>query len=64
MKAITAHKTDREVSGYTAATDQVRLSDQAMEALAASPKAIPRLNMRPGLRESRDFHPQRQNFYA
>lgn len=32
IKAITGHKTDREVSRYTAAADQVRLADQAMAA--------------------------------
>lgn len=36
IKAITGHKTDREVSRYTAAADQVRLSDQAMDALNSS----------------------------
>ena len=30
IKAITGHKTDKEVSRYTAAADQVRLADQAM----------------------------------
>jgi integrase len=33
IKAITGHKTDKEVSVYTAAADQIRLSDQAMAAL-------------------------------
>lgn len=33
IKAITGHKTDKEVSLYTAAADQIRLSDQAMAAL-------------------------------
>lgn len=32
IKAITGHKTDREVSRYTAAADQVRLAEQAMAA--------------------------------
>lgn len=32
IKAITSHKTDREVSRYTAAADQERLTDQAMAA--------------------------------
>jgi len=32
IKAITGHKTDKEVSRYTAAADQVRLADQAMAA--------------------------------
>lgn len=32
IKAITGHRTDREVSRYTAAADQVRLADQAMKA--------------------------------
>jgi hypothetical protein len=36
IKAITGHKTDREVSRYTAAADQVRLSDQAMAALSTN----------------------------
>lgn len=36
IKAITGHKTDREVSRYTAAADQIRLSDQAMDALGSS----------------------------
>lgn len=33
IKAITGHKTDREVSRYTAAADQITLSDQAMTML-------------------------------
>ncbi|WP_075216040.1 site-specific integrase [Mongoliimonas terrestris] len=33
IKAITGHKTDKEVARYTAAADQVRLADQAMDAL-------------------------------
>jgi len=33
IKSITGHKTDREVARYTAAADQVRLADQAMDAL-------------------------------
>lgn len=36
IKAITGHKTDKEVARYTAAADQKRLADQAMEALAGS----------------------------
>jgi integrase len=36
IKAITGHKTDKEVARYTAAADQVGLADQAMEAYAAS----------------------------
>lgn len=36
IKAITGHKTDREVSRYTEAADQIRLSDQAMDALGRS----------------------------
>ena len=36
IKAITGHRTDKEVARYTAAVDQVRLADQAMEAYAAS----------------------------
>jgi integrase len=32
IKSITGHKTDKEVSRYTAAADQVRLADQAMAA--------------------------------
>lgn len=32
IKAITGHKTDKEVSRYTAAADQVRLAEQAMAA--------------------------------
>jgi len=34
IKAITGHKTDKEVARYTAAADQMRLADQAMDALA------------------------------
>lgn len=33
IKAVTGHRTDREVSRYTAAADQARLADQAMEAM-------------------------------
>ena len=33
IKAITGHKTDREVSRYTAAADQITLSDQAIARL-------------------------------
>ncbi|MDP2355219.1 MAG: tyrosine-type recombinase/integrase [Beijerinckiaceae bacterium] len=33
IKAITGHKTDREVARYTAAADQERLADQAMDAI-------------------------------
>lgn len=36
IKAITGHKTDKEIARYTAAADQVVLADQAMEAYAAS----------------------------
>jgi integrase len=36
IKSITGHKTDKEVARYTAAADQIRLSDQAIEALAGS----------------------------
>ncbi|MDQ0505653.1 hypothetical protein [Xanthobacter agilis] len=32
IKAITGYKTDKEVSRYTAAADQVRLAEQAMAA--------------------------------
>jgi len=32
IKAITGHKTDKEVARYTAAADQIRLAEQAMEA--------------------------------
>ena len=35
IKAITGHRTDKEVARYTAAADQVRLADQAMKAYAA-----------------------------
>jgi integrase len=31
IKSITGHKTDREVARYTAAADQVKLADQAMD---------------------------------
>ena len=33
IKAVTGHKTDKEVSRYTAAADQSRLADQAITAL-------------------------------
>ncbi len=33
IKAITGHKTDKEVGRYTAAADQLRLSDRAIQAL-------------------------------
>lgn len=36
IMAITGHKTDREVTRYTKAADQVRLADRAMEALERS----------------------------
>ncbi len=36
IKAITGHKTDKEVGRYTAAADQLRLSDRAMQALEGS----------------------------
>ncbi|MBK1793407.1 tyrosine-type recombinase/integrase [Devosia sp. WQ 349] len=36
IKAITGHKTDREVSRYTAAADQITLSDQALVKLQQS----------------------------
>ena len=32
IKSITGHKTDKKVSRYTAAADQVRLAEQAMAA--------------------------------
>jgi integrase len=36
IMAITGHKTDREVTRYTKAADQIRLADRAMEALERS----------------------------
>ncbi|MCP4305247.1 MAG: tyrosine-type recombinase/integrase [bacterium] len=36
IKSVTGHRTDKEVSRYTAAADQVRLSDRAMTALAGA----------------------------
>lgn len=36
IMAITGHKTDREVTRYTKAADQIRLADRAMEALGRS----------------------------
>lgn len=38
IKAITGHKTDKEVSRYTAAADQITLSDRAMERLQQGKK--------------------------
>jgi integrase len=36
IKAITGHKTDKEVARYTAAADQARLAKQAMDALTGA----------------------------
>jgi len=36
IKAVTGHKTDKEVSRYTAAADQSRLAEQAISALGGA----------------------------
>lgn len=36
IKAITGHKTDKEISRYTAAADQIILSDQAIDAIGGT----------------------------
>jgi hypothetical protein len=35
IKAITGHTTDSEVARYTAAADQVRLAEQAINAISS-----------------------------
>lgn len=54
IKAVTGHKTDREVARYTAGADQLRLAGQAIEALSG-PEREQDVSTRPdGLAKSDD----------